>query len=154
MSRLSLLLLGVSVLATAALWGPLASGADERAVTFPPVLPGGVSFVTDTSERFLEPSAPLRDGVAIATTAPTVDFLYFPGQDYPGHPWSAWGDSLSITASAGLSRIATSLDDTVNRAELALSLAKARGRNRLELASESGSTKRYPWTPRRSRPLQ
>jgi hypothetical protein len=28
--------------------------------------------------------------------APTVDFLYFPGQAYPGHPWSDWGDSLAV----------------------------------------------------------
>jgi hypothetical protein len=32
--------------------------------------------------------------VAIAKTPPTIDFLYYPGQTYPGNPWSNWGDSL------------------------------------------------------------
>jgi diguanylate cyclase (GGDEF)-like protein/PAS domain S-box-containing protein len=41
--------------------------------------------------------------------------------------------TISITASAGVSRIGNSLDDTLNRAELALFLAEAKGRNRLEL---------------------
>ena len=45
------------------------------------------------------------------------------------------GDSLSITASAGVSRIGNSVDDTIKRAELALFLAKAKGRNRLEMES-------------------
>src|SRR5262249_49965580 len=27
---------------------------------------------------------------------PQVDFLYFPGQDYAGNPWSNWGDSLAV----------------------------------------------------------
>lgn len=40
---------------------------------------------------------------------------------------------LSITASAGVSRIEKSLDDTIKRAELALFFAKTKGRNRLEV---------------------
>lgn len=40
---------------------------------------------------------------------------------------------LSVTASAGVARIGGSLDETLKRAELALILAKAKGRNRLEL---------------------
>ena len=44
-------------------------------------------------------------------------------------------DSFTITASAGISRIAESVDDTIKRAELALFLAKAKGRNRLEMES-------------------
>src|SRR5262249_17346436 len=63
-------------------------------LTFPPALPGGKEVVTDTSEDFLKPPASLK-GVAVAKAAPTVDFLYFPGQTYPGKPWSAWGDSLA-----------------------------------------------------------
>src|SRR5262249_53298084 len=43
---------------------------------------------------FLKPPATLSKDVAVAKTPPTVDFLYFPGQTYPGKPWSAWGDSL------------------------------------------------------------
>jgi diguanylate cyclase (GGDEF)-like protein/PAS domain S-box-containing protein len=45
----------------------------------------------------------------------------------------AAGD-LAITASAGLAPIADSLDATMKAGELALTLAKARGRNRVELA--------------------
>lgn len=40
--------------------------------------------------------------------------------------------NIPVTASAGVARIATSADDTLRRAELALTLAKAKGRNRLE----------------------
>lgn len=43
--------------------------------------------------------------------------------------------NFAITASAGLSRIDQSVDDTMHRAELALFLAKAKGRNRLEMES-------------------
>lgn len=53
-------------------------------------------MVTDTSPAFLQPTAPLREGVAIARTAPAVDFLYYPGQDHPGKPWSVWGDGCTI----------------------------------------------------------
>ncbi|WP_235829427.1 GGDEF domain-containing protein [Croceicoccus estronivorus] len=47
----------------------------------------------------------------------------------------AGGGNFPITASAGVSRINDSLDDTMRRAELALFLAKAKGRNRLEMES-------------------
>lgn len=64
----------------------------DREVTFPPALPGGQSVATDQSPKFLEPSETLKKDVAVAKTPPTVDFLYYPGQDYPGEPWSVWGD--------------------------------------------------------------
>ncbi len=70
---------------------PAAAAAD---VTFPPKLPGDQAVVSDRSDDFLTPPATLREGVAVAKTAPTVDFLYFPGQNYAGNPWSAWGDSV------------------------------------------------------------
>jgi diguanylate cyclase (GGDEF)-like protein/PAS domain S-box-containing protein len=41
--------------------------------------------------------------------------------------------SLSVTASAGIALIGETLDETLKRAELALILAKAKGRNRLEV---------------------
>lgn len=63
--------------------------------TFPPELSPGKTVATDTSEEFLKPAKTLRPGVKIAKTAPTIDFAYFPGQTYPGKPWSAWGDSLA-----------------------------------------------------------
>jgi hypothetical protein len=71
-----------------------ASAAAEP--TFPPRLPGGKDVVTDHSEVFLKPPATLQNSVAIAKTPPTVDFLFYPRQDYPGKPWSNWGDSLAV----------------------------------------------------------
>jgi len=62
---------------------------------YPPTLPGGKTCVTDQSAEFLKAAATLREGVEIARTAPTVDFLYYPGQDYPGRPWSVWGDGCA-----------------------------------------------------------
>jgi hypothetical protein len=75
--------------------GPAKKAKAAAAVTFPPALPGGKEVVTDTADAFLKPAATLRSGVAVARTPPTVDFLYYPGQTYPGKPWSAWGDSLA-----------------------------------------------------------
>ncbi len=46
---------------------------------------------------------------------------------------TAGASRLSVTASAGVARIGGSLDSTMKRAELALFLAKAKGRNRMEL---------------------
>ncbi len=66
----------------------------EPEVTYPPTIPGGKDLVTDTAPEFLQPPATLLPGIAIAKTAPTVDFAYFPGQTYRGNPWSNWGDSL------------------------------------------------------------
>ncbi len=72
-------------------------GADKPAdVAFPPRLPDGAASVTESSPEFLKPPAGFPADVAIAKTAPTVDFAFFPGQDYPGKPWSAWGDSLAV----------------------------------------------------------
>jgi hypothetical protein len=51
--------------------------------------------VTDTSEDFLRPPVALKQGVTIARTPPTIDFLYYPGQTYRGEPWSVWGDGLA-----------------------------------------------------------
>jgi hypothetical protein len=68
----------------------------KATVTFPPSLPGGKEVVTDTSDDFLKPPTTLKDGVSIAKTAPTVEFLFYPGQTYEGKPWSAWGDSLAV----------------------------------------------------------
>ncbi|MEO5587722.1 MAG: GGDEF domain-containing protein [Novosphingobium sp.] len=54
---------------------------------------------------------------------------------------TAGSKRFSITASAGVARIAGSVDDTLKRAELALFFAKAKGRNRLEM--DEGA--RFPW---------
>ena len=65
------------------------------ALPYPPVLPNGAESSTDMAPEFLKAPPTLRAGVLIAKTAPTVDFRYYPGQDYPGNPWSAWGDSIA-----------------------------------------------------------
>ncbi len=64
-------------------------------VTYPPKLADGKTFITDTSEEFLKAPETLKAGVLVAKTPPTVDFLFYPGQDYPGKPWSNWGDSVT-----------------------------------------------------------
>lgn len=79
-------------LAAASLGAALAVQAQ---LPFPPVLLGGRTVVTDTSEAFLKPTDTLREGVAVAAAPPTVDFLYYPGQDHPGRPWSVWGDGCA-----------------------------------------------------------
>jgi hypothetical protein len=66
------------------------------ALTFPPTIPDGKSVLTHTGDEFLKPPATLRKDVDVAKAAPTVDFLYFPGQDYLGNPWSNWGDSVAV----------------------------------------------------------
>jgi hypothetical protein len=68
----------------------------HKEMTYPPALPDGATAVTDTSEQFLKSPVKLNDDVTIATTPPTITFMYFPGQDWVGNPWSAWGDSLFV----------------------------------------------------------
>lgn len=68
------------------------SKAAKPMLPYPPSLPEGQTIVTDQSDDFLKPVSPLLDGVAIAQTAPRIDFMYYPGQDYAGKPWSTWGD--------------------------------------------------------------
>jgi hypothetical protein len=82
-------------LAVAALLVANSAAAQKQAEpTYPPQLPGGKPIVTDRSDQFLDPPETLKKDVAIAKTPPTVEFIYYPGQDYPGKPWSNWGDSL------------------------------------------------------------
>ncbi|MCH7729487.1 MAG: hypothetical protein IH991_23870 [Planctomycetes bacterium] len=54
---------------------------------YPPKLQGGKSVVSHRSPEFLEPGPNLRDGVQIAKTAPLVEMMYYPGQNYSGNPW-------------------------------------------------------------------
>lgn len=64
-------------------------------LAFPPKLPGGKPVVTDTTDVFLSRPAGLDRGVDVARRPPKIDFLYYPEQDYPGNPWSVWGDGLA-----------------------------------------------------------
>ena len=61
-----------------------------------PALPDGKLVVTDTSDAFLKPTARSSPASPSRRRAPTIDFLYYPGQTYPGKPWSNWGDSLAV----------------------------------------------------------
>lgn len=65
-------------------------------LTFPPRLPGGKEVVTVTSDEFLKGSPTISKDVAIAKTAPTIDFMYYPGQTYKARIWSNWGDGLAV----------------------------------------------------------
>jgi len=75
---------------------PAAKKEAPPPLKFPPTLHNGGRVVTDKSEAFLKPTETIGKDIAIAKTPPTVDFLYFPRQDYEGKPWSNWGDSLAI----------------------------------------------------------
>ncbi|MGE3807197.1 MAG: hypothetical protein AB7K24_21250, partial [Gemmataceae bacterium] len=61
-----------------------------------PKLPGGKTIATVTSPDFLRATTELKPDTKIAKVAPTVDFAFYPGQDYPGNPWSNWGDGLAV----------------------------------------------------------
>jgi len=63
--------------------------------TYPPKLPAGKTIHSSSSKKFLNAPKTIRDDVAVAKTPPTIDFLYYPEQNYPGRPWSVWGDSLT-----------------------------------------------------------
>lgn len=66
------------------------------ALKFPPQLPNGELVVTHSSSEFLVGTATIGKDVAIAKTPPSIDFLYYPGQDYEGKPWSNWGDGVAV----------------------------------------------------------
>lgn len=84
------------LLAAPSAFGQQRKPSQAAELSFPPKLPDGKAVVTDTSPRFLSPPADLRPGVTVAQQAPTVDFLYYPRQNYPGQPWANWGDSLAV----------------------------------------------------------
>lgn len=75
----------------------------QEKVPFPPVLPGGKTVATDASDAFLQGPSGLQGDFTVARTAPTIDFAYIPGQDYPGTPWSCWGDGLAANGKYYLS---------------------------------------------------
>lgn len=68
---------------------------DVESPELPPRLAGGKTVVTFNSDEFLEGPGSMGN-VAVAETAPSVDFLYYPGQSYEGNPWSNWGDGVAV----------------------------------------------------------
>jgi len=70
--------------------------AKAPAAEYPPKLPDGKTVVHESSPALIEPPASLPRDVEVAKVAPTIEFRYFPGQDYPGRPWSVWGESLFV----------------------------------------------------------
>jgi hypothetical protein len=85
--------LGGLVLALAAAVPPAVAQTAKKPAAFPPTLPDGKAVVTHAGDEPLKPPATLWKDVAVAKTAPTVEFLDFAGQDYAGNPWSNWSDS-------------------------------------------------------------
>ena len=81
---------------------PASPGSQVRALKaryplpYPPTLPGGKSVVTECSPALLKPGPNLKDGVTIATQPPTVDFAFYPDQNYPGNPWSHRSDGIVV----------------------------------------------------------
>lgn len=63
---------------------------------YPPTLPDGSTSATEKSDDFLRPGKTLREGVEIAKTAPSVDFVFYPEQNYPGHPWAHRADGFVL----------------------------------------------------------
>ncbi|MFC1606587.1 hypothetical protein ACFL47_01340 [Candidatus Latescibacterota bacterium] len=65
--------------------------------TFKPLPMTLGKVVTHTSDLFLVPPDSLAGGdFTIASSAPTIDFAFYPEQTYPGKPWSVWGDNLIV----------------------------------------------------------
>lgn len=69
-----------------------ASAVHSAELEYPPKLPDGKAKVAVKSEKLLTPPEKFDKSIAIAKTAPKVEFLYYPGQTYRGNPWSHWGD--------------------------------------------------------------
>ena len=70
--------------------------ASRYPLRYPPRLPNGQSVVTERSPEFLKPGPNLRDDIEIARTPPTVDFAFYPEQNYPGNPWSHRSDGIVV----------------------------------------------------------
>ncbi|MBM84259.1 MAG: hypothetical protein CMJ78_27200 [Planctomycetaceae bacterium] len=83
----------IALVTTVVFWATTLS-ADE--LSYPPKLPNGDTVVTNSPDAFRRPTGPISSDVLLPKTAPSVDFAYYPEQNYPGNPWSVWGDSLAV----------------------------------------------------------
>jgi len=75
---------------------PASAAKDADDLPWPPKLPGGETVVRISGRALLKPGPNLRPDVTVAKTPPEVEVLYYPGQNYPGNPWSVWGDGLAV----------------------------------------------------------
>ena len=66
---------------------------------YPPAPPGGKEVATDQSPEMLDVPDFAKSSITakytIAKTPPTIDFMYYPGQNHIGNPWSDWGDGCA-----------------------------------------------------------
>lgn len=101
-----------------------------------------------SGERFGVIMPGLLPEAAAAACAPIVETFAEAGR-------AALGAKFAVSTSVGIAGIALSADNTVKHAELALFLAKAKGRSRIETSprTPSGETfgpgGRLPWAPNR-----
>jgi len=66
----------------------------KNPLPYPPKLADDKTYVTESTPDFLKPGPNLKEGVLIAEKAPTVDFAFYPEQNYPGNPWSHRSDGF------------------------------------------------------------
>jgi hypothetical protein len=90
--RVTLVLMLMLLQAATPLFAQRAKQIRDEDLPYPPTLPEGQAVVRDVSDQFLERPEGIKADVVVAKVAPTIDFLFYPGQDYPGKPWSNWGD--------------------------------------------------------------
>lgn len=83
------------LLAASCCWGA-SKETKEAAPWCPPKLPDNQTVVCEQMPEFLKAPANLLPGTQVAKTPPTVEFLFLPGQDYEGKPWSIWGDGVAV----------------------------------------------------------
>jgi hypothetical protein len=75
--------------------GKEAKKKEQPKAEYPPKLPEGKEIITLSAKEFLQAPEAISKEVKIAKTPPTVDFLYYPCQTYPGSIWSNWGDGVA-----------------------------------------------------------
>ncbi len=93
-TRHPLLLVGLTILLSAT--AAQAQKSEKESFSFPPELSGGKPVVTFDSPDLLNKPDTIHNDVQVAKTPPTIDLMYYPGQDYPGNPWSVWGDGSAV----------------------------------------------------------
>jgi hypothetical protein len=135
LARFACCLLG-SALLLAAQAAPAKPAKPPKPPFVPPALADGAAFYQGTGPLLIARPATLSlstaaGDVAIAETAPTVTFVYYPGQTHQGQPWSAWGEGVvhegRYYSAVGDHRRTTNLyayDPATHELKIVLELAK------------------------------